>query len=829
MKASRRNFLIGAGVVGGGLVVGFSMRSGPGAPPLLAVDGAYAPNAFLQIGPDNLMRFYCPRDEMGQGVTTGLATLIGEELDVDPARFAIELAGVHPDYANPGMGVQATGASNSIMGHYLPLRQVGADLRQAIVLAAAAQLDVGAGEIETDDGHVLVRGERHPYGAFVETARGLPLPENTPLKPAAEFRYIGKELPRIDSVGKATGTAVFGIDVDVPDMHHAVVVRSPVAGGAVASFDAARARGMPGVVGVVPVATGVAVVATKYWQAKKAAEAVEVEWDLPPLAQVGSRQIEADYRDGLAEEGESAESEGDLEAAFAGTRTVAADYWAPYLAHAPMEPMNAVVRIGDGAAEVWTGTQALGLARGLVARVADIDAERVTAHNTYLGGGFGRRATMSHVVEAAEAALATGKPVQVLWSREDDIRSGFYRPASLMRIEAGIDADGSVAAWRAKRVGANIVPYALRGLLPGLFPGLSDGVIDWAADSAGGLFANWVVEGPSVEGLAGDYDFPNREVRHVTRDHGLPTTVWRSVGPLLHRLRQGVHDRRTGRRGRRRPGRTAAPQHHEQPAPAQRHPDRGGADATVAPAVGPCARHRRAWVVRVVRRRSRGSVRLGGRHPRAQRPVRRRLRGRRQPGRRARADGRVRDVRPHGGPARQSGVGERRDPRKQLPRLPDPADERGPGRRSGDRGERGASLGDRRTGRAAHRPGGGQRCLRGHRTAAAVDLGTGLPLGVGSPKMLGDQPLEGLSVHFVGAVEGAADGLSCRDAPRTGPGGLGLQVTATRAVLDPAGRDGRVQQMGAVETSRQGPLFDAKWTLPADMALWRIFPWRAPC
>ena len=530
MKASRRNFLIGAGVVGGGLVVGFSMRSGPGAPPLKAMEGAYAPNAFLQIGADNVMRFYCPRDEMGQGVTTGLATLIGEELDVNPARFVIELAGVHPDYANPGMGVQATGGSNSIRGHYLPLRQVGADTRQAIVLAAATQLGVAAEEIETEDGHVLVRGERHPYGAFVETARSLPMPENAPLKPVSAFRYIGKELPRIDSAGKAAGTAVFGIDVDVPDMHHAVVVRSPVAGGAVASFEATRARGMPGVVGVVPVETGVAVVARKYWQARKAAESLDVEWDLPPLAQVGSRQIEADYRDGLAEEGEAAESEGDVEAALAGTRTVEAEYWAPYLAHAPMEPMSAVVRIGDGEAEVWTGSQGPGLAQGLVARVTGLDVERVTAHNTYLGGGFGRRATLSHVVEAAEAALATGKPVQVLWSREDDIRSGFYRPASLMRIEAGIDADGVVAAWRAKRVGANIVPHALRSLLPGMFPGLSDGVIDWTADRAGGLFANWVVEGPSVEGLAGDYDLPNREVRHVTRDHGLPTTVWRSVG-----------------------------------------------------------------------------------------------------------------------------------------------------------------------------------------------------------------------------------------------------------------------------------------------------------
>ena len=532
MKASRRNFLIGAGVVGGGLVVGFSMRGGPGAPPLKAMEGAYAPNAFLQIGPDNAVRFYCPRDEMGQGVTTGLATLVGEELDVDPAKFQIEFAGVHEAYGNPSMGgVQATGASNAISGHYLPLRRVGADTRRAVVLAAAKQLGVPVGEISTEDGHVLVRGERHPYGAFVETARTMPMPENTPLKPESQFKYIGKESPRIDSVGKATGTTVFGIDIDVPDMHHAVVQRCPVARGTVASFDGTTARGMPGVIAVVQVATGVAVVAKQYWQAKQAAETLQVEWDLPALAAVSSAQIEADYRRALAEdEGESAEAEGDIEAGLAGSRTLAAEYWAPYLAHAPMEPMNAVVRIGDGEAEVWTGTQGLGAARGLVARVAGLDAEQVHAHNTYLGGGFGRRATMSHVVEAAQAALATGKPVQVLWSREDDIRSGVFRPASLMGIEAAIAPDGIIAAWRAKRVGGNLLPEIVRSMAPALLPGVAEGAFHWAADQADGLLANWLVEPTSVEGLAGDYDFPNQEVRHVTKDHGLPLTFWRSVG-----------------------------------------------------------------------------------------------------------------------------------------------------------------------------------------------------------------------------------------------------------------------------------------------------------
>ncbi len=532
MKATRRNFLIGAGVVGGGLVVGFSMRGGPGAPPLKAVEGAYAPNAFLQIGPDNVMRFYCPRDEMGQGITTGLATLIGEELDVDPAKLVIEFAGVHPDYANPAMGMQATGGSTSIMGHFLPLRQVGADTRRAIVLAAAEQLGIPVEEIATHDGHVVARGERHPYGAFVAAAAQRALPENTPLKPDAEFRYIGQELPRIDSVGKATGTTIFGIDVDIPDMHHAVVQRSPVAGGSVASFDGSKALAMPGVIGVVEVDTGVAVVAQQHWQAQQAASEVRIEWNLPALAGVNTAQVQADYRAALAnEEGASAELEGDPETALAASLTVAADYWAPYLAHAPMEPMNAVVRIENGEADVWSGTQAIGAAQGLVARVAGLDKDRVRAHSTYLGGAFGRRMTLTHVVEATQAALATGKPVQVLWSREDDIRSGVFRPASLMGIEAGIAADGRIAAWRAKRVGGNLLPQTLRSVLPGMLPtAVPDGAIGWAADRADGVFGGWLVEPMSVEGLAGDYDFPNREVVHITKDHGLPLTFWRSVG-----------------------------------------------------------------------------------------------------------------------------------------------------------------------------------------------------------------------------------------------------------------------------------------------------------
>lgn len=531
MKASRRNFLIGTGVVGGGLVVAFAMRPGPGAPRMVAVADAHAPNAFLQLGPDNTVRFYCPRDEMGQGVTTGLATLIGEELDFNPANFVIEMGAPHPDYTNPLFGLQATGGSTSMAAHFMQLRQVGADTRRLILDAAAVDLGVPAADLTTDDGYVVAGNKRHPYGKFVATASVLPVPEATPLKSPADFDYIGKEMPRIDSLDKATGVTEFGLDVELPDMHYAVVRHAPVAGGSVKSFDASRALAMPGVVEVAIVATGIGVVAEKYWQAKKAEAVLEVEWDLPDLRDVDTERLRADYLAALDEEGESAEEEGDLALGFQDALSVSADYWAPYLAHAPMEPMNAVVRIENGTADVWSGTQGIGIAQGIVARVADLDKENVRAHNTYLGGGFGRRATLTHVVEATELAMATGKPIKVLWSREDDIRAGVFRPASMMRINAAIAEDGTISAWRAKRSGGNIIPETLRNAMPGALPtAIPDGFINWAADVAEDVFGGWMVDGSSVEGLAGDYDFPNREVLHVTRDHGLPLTFWRSVG-----------------------------------------------------------------------------------------------------------------------------------------------------------------------------------------------------------------------------------------------------------------------------------------------------------
>lgn len=458
-RTSRREFLKMTTIAGGGLVFGFSLTGcSDGQPdlPIVQTDGALVPNAFVQITPDNGVVFYCPRDEMGQGITTGLATILGEELDVDPTSVVIELAGAHADYTNPDFGVQATGGSTSIKAHYLPLRQVGANVRMLLLQAAAMDLNVPVEALKTFDRHVTNGSDRHPYGRFVATAVRLQAaaresdttPADAPLKQASDFRYIGKDGIRNDALAKSTGTAVYGIDVDVPGMHHAVVRRPPVAGGTVASFDGAAALQMPGVTDVVAMVSGVAVVATRYWQAKKAAAVLEVKWTLPELANVDTARVRADYAEAMREDEGSVEGErGEVAEALANAKaTVSSEYWAPYLAHAPMEPMNAVVRVENGEADVWSGTQGPVVAQGLVARYAGIDKEKVRVHSTYLGGGFGRRGMLSHIAEATQVAVVSGKPIKLLWSREDDIRNGVYRPASLMRINAGIDADNIISA-----------------------------------------------------------------------------------------------------------------------------------------------------------------------------------------------------------------------------------------------------------------------------------------------------------------------------------------------------------------------------------------------
>ena len=535
VNVSRRRFLQTGAVTGGGLVVGFAITacsSTPSPLPMASNEGGWTPNAFLQVLPDNTFRFYTARSEMGQGVTTGLSTLLGEELDVNPLDMDIRLAGVHEDYVNPAFGMQGTGGSSSIRAHYMQLRQVGANTRALILEAASTDLGVPVSSLVTDSGFVVQGEKRYPYAAFIQTAQTLSIDGDAPLKLASQFKYIGQDTRRVDAIAKATGTAQFGIDVDVPGMHYAVIVRPPVARAKAQSVSVANAKAMPGVIDVFEVSTGVAVVAETFWQAKQAAGKVEVQWESMPLESVSTGTLRRDYAAALdAGDGVEGPVEGDIDAAFkSAAKTHEAEYWAPLLSHSPMEPMNAVVRIEGDEADVWTGIQFPSAVPGLVSRVADIPADNVRFHQTYLGGGFGRRGTPSHLVEAAEIAKATGKPIQLVWTREDDVQQGPFRPASLMRIKAGVDEAGNLTAWDAARAGGDISPDTFRGLLPALYPWMGDGMVEGVANLSEWYFEKFATDESSTEGLFEDYDQPNTRVTHMTVDHELPMTFWRSVG-----------------------------------------------------------------------------------------------------------------------------------------------------------------------------------------------------------------------------------------------------------------------------------------------------------
>ncbi|MBT4493039.1 MAG: xanthine dehydrogenase family protein molybdopterin-binding subunit, partial [Gammaproteobacteria bacterium] len=368
--------------------------------------------------------------------------------------------------------------------------------------------------------------------AFVTTAASLSLPTDTPLKNNADFRYIGKELPRVDAMAKSTGTAPYGIDTHIDGMHYAVVRRSPVAGAKLKSVDKTAASKLAGVTDIIEISNGVAVVAEKYWQAKTAADALSTEWESVPLSTVSTKQVESDYKHAMEnDEGVSAQKEGDFEKTLAESKDILeSEFWAPYLAHAPLEPMNAVLKIENGEADIWTGSQGPVGVQGLVSKFTGIEQDRVRVHNLYLGGGFGRRATLTHIIEVTEIAVATSKTIKLTWSREDDIKHGLYRPASLMKIKAGVDDNGYVTAWQAKRAGGNITPETLRNMFPAFLPGLGDGTLDFLTGLAEDVFTGMIPDPSSIEGLAEGYDLPNREVQHFSVEHGLPLTFWRSVG-----------------------------------------------------------------------------------------------------------------------------------------------------------------------------------------------------------------------------------------------------------------------------------------------------------
>ncbi|MDH3639780.1 MAG: xanthine dehydrogenase family protein molybdopterin-binding subunit [Gammaproteobacteria bacterium] len=480
-------------------------------------EAGFAPNAFVRIGTDNTVTVIVKHLEMGQGTYTGLSTLVAEELDA--AWSQVKAEGAPADaarYNNLFWGpVQGTGGSTAIANSFEQMRKAGAAAREMLVNAAAEKWQVAADTITVHGGVVVHEASQRSatFGELAELAARQPVPADVILKDPSEFRLIGKTLPRKDSAVKARGQATYTQDVKLPEMLTAVVAHPPRFGGKVKAFDDSKTRRVKGVVDVVAIPSGVAVLAEHYWAASRGREALNVEWDETGAFKLGSEEILAQYQALADLPGTPARRDGDAEKALAdAAQTLRAEYVFPYLAHAAMEPMNCVVNLGANACEVYNGEQLHTADQAAVAKVVGLKPEQVKIKMLFAGGSFGRRANpqSDYVVEAASIAKAINgrAPVKLVWSREDDTRGGYYRPLYYHRLAAGLDRNGNIMAWQHRIVGQSIImntPFAEM---------IKDGI-----------------DPTSVEGAANlPYAIPNLAVDLHTSEIGVPVQWWRSVG-----------------------------------------------------------------------------------------------------------------------------------------------------------------------------------------------------------------------------------------------------------------------------------------------------------
>jgi len=512
LQLTRRQILKGSAAVGAGLVIGFRLpfaasAQAPGADP-----NVFAPNQWLSIDRDGQVTIVNSVPEMGQGTSTTMPMIVADELDVDLSKVKVLQAPANPKlYANPVTGAQSYGGSRGIRDHLAAWRKAGAAGRQMLKQAAANEWGVPVEEVETEPGAVIHKksGRKLQYGQLVDKAQKLPVPQDPKLKTPGEFRYIGKEFARFDLPNKTDGKAIYGYDVKVPGMLIGSIERSPqVAGAKVKSFDATAAKQVKGVKHVVQVSNGVAVVADSTWAALKGRRALKVEWDEGPLANLSSAQISKEYRELVKQPGMQARKVGDAEQALASGpgKTLEAFYEVPFLEHVCMEPMNATAQVTADGVTLWVPTQSPGGHQALAAKLAGVPPEKVVVNTTMLGGGFGRRGEPDFVTDAVETAMAVKAPVKVVWTREDDIRHGFYRPATFNHFRARLDAQGQPVAWWNRIVGPGILIQKGRA---------KPGTIDPAA----------------VSGAADvPYDMPNILVEWKEKDYGVPIGFWRSVG-----------------------------------------------------------------------------------------------------------------------------------------------------------------------------------------------------------------------------------------------------------------------------------------------------------
>jgi isoquinoline 1-oxidoreductase subunit beta len=505
---NRRSFLQVSAAAGGGLLVGTYLPSWTGSEVVNAA-GSFEPNVWIKVNADDTVRIMLTMLEMGQGVMTSMPMLVAEELDFDWTRIKTEWAGADPKYGNPNFGgQQLTAGSNSVRGMWKALREAGATARVMLVQAAAQTWGVAENSCTTDKGEVIhqASGRRVKYGALVDKAAALPVPTGVTLKDPKSFKVLGNSLARLDVPEKVNGSAVFGIDVKLPGLLTAKVVRCPVFGGKVARFNADKAKDVPGVKNVVQISTGVAVVADNYWSASRGAQALEVTWDEGPLAKLTSAEILSRYKELAQKPGKVARNDGNADAVIASSKSFERTFDAPFLAHATMEPMNCTADVRADGCDVYVPTQGQTPSHQAAVAASGLPADKVKIHVTYMGGGFGRRGEADFVIDAVETSKAVGKPVKVIWSREDDMQHDYYRPVSYARMWAAIDASGKPTVFK-----QHVVQQSLMKRIGGLPPNGVDFI--------------------SVDGSANlPYEIPNIRVEYTEHDPGIPFGFWRSVG-----------------------------------------------------------------------------------------------------------------------------------------------------------------------------------------------------------------------------------------------------------------------------------------------------------
>jgi isoquinoline 1-oxidoreductase subunit beta len=511
---TRRDFLKVSGTVAGGLALGFYLPQGSRLAHADAGGGYASPNAWVRIGMDNSITIMCARSEMGQDVYTSMTMLVAEELEVDINKVKVEFAPPAEVYINALLGGQLTGGSTAVRDAWEKLRKAGASARMMLVAAAADQWGVNPAQCKAANGSITgPGGKRVSYGQVAAKAATMEVPKDVPLKPASQFKIVGNtKVKRLDTEAKVKGVAQFGIDTRVPGMLYAAVAMPPMIGGKVASYDDSRARAVPGVKAVVQYSRGVAVVADSYWQAKKAKDVLQIQWDGGPNAGNDMKSIWDGIRQASQMPGAVFREHGDVDSGMSqAVKTVEATYQLPFLSHSPMEPQNTTADVRADKAIIITPTQFQQLIPHVVAGATGLKPEQVEVHTTFLGGGFGRRVEVDYAIDAAEISKAVGAPVKMIWSREDDMTHDSYRPASLMKLSAGLGSNGKPVAMRFHSTSPSISAR--------LFPSIvKDGIDPFA-----------------VEGIDNyPYETPNLKFTYQMHDTGVTPGYWRAVSHNLN-------------------------------------------------------------------------------------------------------------------------------------------------------------------------------------------------------------------------------------------------------------------------------------------------------